>query len=227
MKCEQIRAVMMDYLYDELSNKDCEAFITHLDQCDECRKEVESLKTTSGILQQWEDVEHDIRLIVVKEKTFSFDKFKEFLNNHLLKPKKLALGFAGAFSVVFLFLALANTEISMNNGNFNMRMGFFDRHEKQVNTGIANSSQLVEDLVRENFLLTRSLIEQSEARQQQELAFVLSSFKKGVDLQRYQDLKLIQYGLKDFQKNTYLQFREIDNTLNVLSRSADIKYYSN
>lgn len=227
MRCEQIQALMVEYLYDELSKEDCEVFISHLDQCSECREEVESLKATSGILQQWEDAEHDIRVIVVKEKAFSFVKFKEFLINYLLKPKKFAFGFASAFSVVFLLLALANTEISMNNGNFSMRMGFFDRPEQQVNTGIANSSQLVEELVRENTRLAHSLIQQSEARQQQELAFVLSSFKKDVDLQRYQDLKLIQYGLKDFQKNTYLQFRAIGNTLNDLSRPADMKIYSN
>jgi hypothetical protein len=189
--------------------------------CKDCSEEIESLKITSGILQQWGEVESNIRVIAVKENSSSFMRFKEFLNSSLFMPKRMAAGFACAFLGIFLFLALANTEISVNNGNFNMRMSFFSHSEQQVNTDIAGSGKLVEELVRENLMLTSSLIEQSEKRQRQELAYVLSSFKKDIDLQRYQDLNLIQYGFKDLQRNTYQQ---IDNTLNKIIHPANINY---
>lgn len=224
MKCDQIHTLMMDYLYDELSKEELEAFESHLSQCKECREEIESLRTTSGILQQWGEAEHDIRVIAIKERSSSSGKLKEFFSKGVFRPKKLTYGFACALSVVFLLLALVNTEISINNGNFNMRISFFKRPDSQVNTDIVKSSQLVEELVRENFQLTSSLIEQSEARQRQELAYVLSSFKKDIDQQRYQDLNLIQYGFKDLEKNTYQQMRQIDNTLNEIIRPADISY---
>ncbi len=227
MKCEQIRALMMDYLYDELSIEDREEFISHLDRCKECREEAGSLKATSGVLQQWGEVAHDIRVIAVKENDSFFGKFKGFLSNGLFRPRRMAIGFACAISAVFLLLAFANTEISITNGNFSMRMSFFERPEQKVNTDMAGSTQLVEELVRENFQLTRSLIEQSEARQQQELAYVLSSFKKDIDQQRYQDLNLIKYGFKDLQKNTYQQIREIDNTLSQIIRPANVSYHAN
>lgn len=224
MNCEQIRALMMDYLYDELSKEDREEFILHLDQCDECREEMESLKSTSGILQQWGEVKDDIRVIAVKEKSSSSGKFREFFSSGVFMPKKVAVGFACAFTAIFLLLALANTEISINNGNFNMRMGFFNHTEQRTSTGIAGSIPLVEELVRENFQLTRSLIAESEDKQRRELAYVLSSFKKDIDQQRYQDLNLIKYGFEDIQKNTYKQMRQIDNTINELIQPADIKY---
>lgn len=224
MKCEQIHTLMMDYLYDELLKEDLEEFDSHLARCNECREEVESLKTTSGILQKWGDVEPDIRLIVVKDKSSSFERFKEIFKRRLFKPRRLVFGFACAFSVIFIFLALANTEISINNGNFNMRLSFFNRPEGKVNTDIINSSQLLKELLRENLQLTTSLIAQSEAKQRQELAYMLTSFKKDIDQQRNQDMNLIGYGLNDFQKNTYQQIRKIDNTLNKLIRPADIKY---
>ena len=75
MKCEQIRTLIMDYLYDELSEDNREAFTSHLGHCNECREEVESLKVTSGILKQWSEVEDDIRVIAVEEQSFSFGKF--------------------------------------------------------------------------------------------------------------------------------------------------------
>lgn len=223
MNCEQIRTLIIDYLYNELSKEDRKAFNIHLDKCRECTEEVESLKTTSGILRNWKDVESDIRVVLVKEKSFSFSKFKEIIINPMLRPKRLAVGFTCAFLALFLFLALANTEISVSNGNFSMRMSLFDQREQQNRSDPANSSQLVEELVRENFQLTRSLIEQSEIRQRQELAYVLSSFKKDIDQQRYQDLNLIRYGFDDLQKNTYRQMRQIDSTLNEFIRPADIR----
>ena len=224
MNCEQIRTLMMDYLYDELSNEDREEFISHLDQCKECNMEAESLKTTTGILQQWGEIEDDIRVIAVKEKSPSSGKLREFLRNGVFMPKKMAAGFACAFAAILLFLALVNTEISINNGNFNMRMSFFNRPEQQVNKDIAGSSPLVEELVRENFQLTRSLIAESEEKQRNELAYILSAFKKDIDQQRYQDLNLIKYGFNDLQKNTYRQIQQIDNTINELIQPADLKY---
>lgn len=223
-KCEQIRTLMMDYLYDELSKDEREAFISHIEQCNECREEVESLKTTSGVLQQWGEVENDIRVIAVKEKSASFIRIKEFIKNHFLKPKKLAFGFTGAFAVVFLFLVLTNTEISINDGKFNMRMSLFDQPEQKTNIDFSDTNQLVAALIRENLQLTHTLIKQSEKRQRQELTYILLSFKKEIDEQRYQDLNLIQYGFKDLETNTYYQIKNIDSTLNKLIHPADIRY---
>ena len=223
MDCEQIRALMMDYLYDELSKVDREVFDSHLVRCSGCREEIESLITTSSLLQRWGEVESDIRVIAVREKYSILSKLKEFFNYSFIRRRKLVYGFVCAFTAIFLLLALSNTEISRNDGNFNMRMSFFNRPEQQAYTDIANSSPLVEELVRENFQLTRSLIAQSEEKQRNELAYVLSAFKKDIDEQRYQDLNLIKYGFNDLQKNTYQQIRQIDNTLNELILPADLK----
>ncbi len=223
MKCEKIRALMMDYIYDELQEKDGAAFEEHLKKCSECREEVESLNVTSDILQQWEEPEHDVRMIVVRDKVSLFDKLKELLNGGFFKPNKIAFGFTCAFLFLFLLLAAGNTEISVKNGDFSIHMALFDHAEQPVDDD-PKSDRLVEELVKQNFQLVNTLIEQSEERQNEKLAFILTSFKKELEQQRYKDLKAIQYGIKDMQKNTYQQIQEIDTVLNELVRPVDLRY---
>lgn len=226
-RCEEIRSLMMDYIYDEISEADSNAFELHLSECPECRAEVESLKRTSCILGEWVEPEPDIRVIAVKEKPSAYLKLKELISNWVSRPKKLAYGFAYTFTAVFLLIAFANTEISLNNGVFNMRMGFFDRSEQQGNTGDENPSPLVGELLRQNFQLTTSLLEQSEEKQRKEIAYLLTTLKTALDQQRYQDLLTIQYELKNIQKTTHQQISQIDRVLSRMINPAEIRYYPN
>lgn len=223
-RCEDIRALMMDYIYGEMSEEEARFFELHLTRCPECRAEVESLKKTSGILGEWVEPEPDIRVIAVKERGSFFGKVAGSFINGFLNPKRLAFGGVGVLLAIFLFLSITNTEISLNNGNFSMRMGSFNPGESAHKVAETDKTGLlVEELVRENFRLTSALIEQSEARQKQELLYVLSAFKKELDEERLQDLSLIQYGFRDIQKNTYQQMQEMD-ALKGLIRPADISY---
>ncbi len=221
--CKDIRAMIMDYIYDEISETDRKAFELHLSRCTECRKEVESLTSTSGLLKEWVEQAPDIRVIAVKEKSQSNGKYTGFFRGLFSGPKNLAFGSAFALLFIFMLFSIANTEISVNNGSFSMHMGFMkpsdpgQQGEEQVKTNL-----LVEELVKENYQLTKALIEESEARQRQEVIYALSAFKKGIDQERYHDLSLVQYGMRELQKNTYQQVQEIDGALNRLIRPANI-----
>lgn len=223
-RCEEIRALMMDYIYDEMSEEERKVFEFHLNGCPECRDEVESLKKTSGILSEWVEPEPDIRVIAIKERASFFGKVAGSFINGFLNPKRLAFGGVGVLLAIFLFLSITNTEISLNKGNFSMRMSLMKPSKPiQTEASTGNTNLVVEELVRENYQLTRALIEESEARQEQKLAYVLSSFKKELDEERYQDLNLVQYGFKELQENTYQQVREIDGALKGLIRPANIQ----
>jgi hypothetical protein len=221
--CEKIRALIMDYIYDEMSEEEARVFELHLERCPLCRAEVESLKKTSGILGEWVEPEPDIRIIAIKERPSFFGRAAELFINGFLSPKRLALGGVGALVIVFLFFSVTNTEISINNGNFSMRMGFMKPVKTEQRGDAPGRTNLaVEELIRENYQLTKALIEQSEARQRQEVIYALSAFKKGLDEERYHDLNLVQYGMRELQKNTYQQVQEIDGALNRLIRPANI-----
>ena len=215
MKCDNIHPLIIDFLYDEISEENKKILQIHLKKCDNCRKEVESLKNTSKILQRWEDVEPDFNLVMVTEKVGWIENIKERLQKFLPKSRKIGYGLAYGFIGIFLLLALANTEISYQQGNFKMRMALFSKQSKQ-NQNKANeilSNQFVEKLQQENYYLMKTMIEQSEARQRKQWQSSLVQFNQNLEQKRIQDLNLIGSGLSDFEKNTYKRIQRIDNSL--------------
>ena len=127
MKCDQIHLLIIDYLYNEISDEDNRILQSHLANCDNCRQELAALKGTSNILQKWEDVEPDFNLVMVTQKVNWFENVKEKFRKLFPKPKKAGFAFAYGFVGVFLLMAVSNTEISYQQGNFNMKMALFSK----------------------------------------------------------------------------------------------------
>jgi hypothetical protein len=215
MKCETIHPLIIDFLYDEITEENKKILQLHLNKCDKCREEVESLKSTSNILQKWEEVEPEFNLIMVTDKVSWLDGLKEQWHKLFPKPKKMAFGFAYGLVGIFFLLALANTEISYQQGNFKMSMGLFSKKsgQNQVAAKKIFTNKIIEKLQQENFYLTKTLIEQSEARQRKELQSSLVQFNQNLEQRRIQDLNLIGSGLNNFEKNTYKKLERIDNSL--------------
>jgi len=223
MKCDTIHPLIIDFLYDEITEENKKILQLHLKKCAKCREEVESLKSTSNILQKWEDVEPTFNLVMVTEKVSWTNNLKEQFQKLFPKPKKIAFGFAYGFIGIFLLLALANTEISYQQGNFKMSMGLFSKQsgQEQVEANAMLTNQLVEKLQQENYYLMKTMMEQSEARQQKQWQSSLVQFNQNLEQQRIQDLRLIGSGLNNFEKNTYKKIERIDNSLYELFRPVN------
>jgi len=223
MKCDQIHPLIIDFIYDEISEENKKILHSHLINCIECHEEIEFLKSTSKILQKWEDVEPDFNLVMVTENASWLDSIKERLRKFLPQPKKLGFGLAYGVAGIFLLLALANTEISYQPGYFRLRFGLFSNQAPpaQNETTLAVSNQLVDKLRQENYYLMKTLIEQSEARQRKEWQSSLVKFNQNLELRRVQDLNLIGSGLNDIEQNTYKKLQRIDNSLNELFRPVN------
>ena len=223
MKCDNIHPLILDFLYEEINEENKKILQLHLNECDKCREQVESLKNTSKILQQWEDVEPDFNLVLMTEKVTRLENLKRALKNFLQERRKSVFGLAYGFVAVFLLLALANTEISYQQGNFKMSMGLFskpsDLNQNEAKQIITN--QLVEKLQQENYYLMKTMIEQSEARQRKQLQSSLVQLNKDLEQRRIKDLNLIGSGLNNFERNTYKKIERIDNSLYELFRPVN------
>jgi excisionase family DNA binding protein len=57
MKCEEIRDRLTEFLDEELPEDIYKIVQTHLDECEDCRKELESLKSVLSVCQQWKGIE--------------------------------------------------------------------------------------------------------------------------------------------------------------------------
>jgi excisionase family DNA binding protein len=57
MKCEEIRDRLTEFSDDELPEDMYKIIQTHLDDCEDCRKELESLRSVLNVCQQWKGIE--------------------------------------------------------------------------------------------------------------------------------------------------------------------------
>ena len=218
MKCSDLKPLFMDYIYDEISDKDRSLFLTHLSQCQSCQKELAALKHTSNILQRWEDVNPDFNIVMQMEKVPWFSKMKEGLASLFPTPKRFVYGVASVIVGIFLLLAIANAEISYRKGEFKMSLGLFSKPSAKATVDDALTQQLIQKLQQENFYLTSSLIQQSEARQRKELASNILKLKQDFEHQRVEDLNMVGFGLDNIEKNTFRKIESTDKSINEIIR---------
>jgi hypothetical protein len=214
MKCSDTKIYLMDLLYDEINEEDNILLKNHLSDCSTCREEFESLKKTSNVLQQWEDVEPNLNLTFVKESASFWEMLKE---KFAFSPKQAAIAFSLGFAFVLLVLSIFNTEISYQNGNFAMKMSLVPRKE-ELKTAPLTEHQLAQ-IQQYNIGLINNLITQSETKQQQHLISTLTAFSKEYDSRRSNDLQLVGVGLEQVERNLYTKMQQqINNQHNNLIR---------
>ncbi len=220
MKCDQIHPLIIDFLYDEISTEDNQLLQKHLKACAKCREELAHLKSTSNILQKWEDEEPTFNLVMVSENVTRWETLKQWLKKWLPSPKKIGLGLAYGFAGIFLLLAIANTEISYQDSQFNMRIALFSASKKQQQSGLSEmqTQQIVQQIQRDNYYMMKAMIEQSEAEQKKEWATMLTRYNQSLEQQRLRDLSLIGAGLEDIEQNTIKKLQRTDESLNELIR---------
>lgn len=218
MKCNDLKPLFMDFVYDEISDEDRQLLMAHLSTCESCQREMESLKQTSHILQQWEDVDPDFNVVMVTEKESRLNRLTVGVRRLLPKKKKIAYGFAYLAVAVFLLLAIANTQISYRRGEFDLRMGLFSKPSSRQNADRYLTREFVEQLQQENYYLMTSLIEQTEAKQRKEMASAILQLRQDFERKRLEDLNLVGVGLNNIEQQTIRQLRKTDNSLNELIR---------
>jgi hypothetical protein len=218
MKCNELKPLFMDFIYDEISDEDRNLFVAHLAECESCQRELEALKQTSHILQKWEDVDPDFNVVMVTEKASWLIRLKDGIERLLPKQRKLAYGLAYAAVAVFLLLAIANTEISYRQGEFNMSMGLFSKPSSQQNTENYLTQEFIEQLQKENYYLMSTLLQQSEANQRKEMASAILQLRQDFETKRIEDLNLVGVGLNSVEENTVRQLKRTDNSLNEIIR---------
>lgn len=218
MNCNDLKTLFMDFLYDEISDTDRDLFLTHLSQCQSCQQELAALKKTSNIIQQWENVDPDFNVVVVTDKVSWHHYLKDRLAHLIPKPRKIAYGIIFATAIIFLLLAAANTEITYRQGEFKMNLGLFSRPATQQSADKLLASEFIEQLQKQNYYFTNSLIQQSEERQRKELASAILQIRQDFERKRIEDLNLVGFGLDKIEQNTFRELKRTDNSLNELIR---------
>lgn len=223
MNCENIKLLLIDYLYDEISEPDKSQLEAHLAACKACREELQALQSTSKQLKAWPEVNPQFNLVFVEEKA----SIRDWINEHLgwLKGLFLKPGIAVLVScfIIFLILAAFNTQLTYKAGEFKLSMSLFSRPEQSEVTPVALNQQALQELQKVNLALMQELIISSELRQRQELIQTISRLNQKIDAQRLNDLSLIGRGFEELNVQTVNRLERTDYILNNLLRLTSME----
>jgi len=217
MRCDEIKILLMDFLYNEIESESEKLVRAHLQNCAACRAEYEALSRTSLTLKAWENEDPRLHLVFVKESHGWLSALKEkFESRRVPAMGKLAWLAAGIAIGVLFISALLNTEISYNSGNFAYRTSLLPRPAATAD------SQLVAQIRRELNEKYQQMLTASQQQQRADFNRTLAQFATEVDRQRQIDLMLVDRGLNEFQQHTNSRFEQNNELLNQFLRNVKL-----
>ena len=215
MKCKDMPQHLVSLLYGEIEPEEAKKIKTHIKSCVSCGKAFQELKTTSKLLQKWEDETPSMKLVFVGESASRWKTWKEKVTG-LSWGRRLALGVPALAVFILIGLAALNSHISYREGEWDVAFSLIPiaRQPKQEQILL----DAIDQKQQETLLLVSRLIEDSEYRQRRETALTLAQFAQDIEKQRQQDLRMVGLSLEGFQRTTEGRFHQTSDMLNDLIR---------
>ena len=218
MKCEEFKTLIVDYIYDEISEKDREKLEKHLEHCSSCLAEFNEFKKTSGVLQQWEDEESDVNL------TFETNKKRWFSDLwEKVQIGSTVRGMGLAFASVLILLSLANTKIQYKEGDFTFEMGFRKSQQAEIPSEMIMTKADLDQLKMENLAMISNLMQDYSKQNKVETVSLVNEYYKEIENKRKTDLQLVSGAIEKIHYGAEERINQTDRTLNDLIRYVNMQ----
>lgn len=222
MRCEDTKLLLMDFLYEEITDEVEQQLRAHLESCSDCRQEYEELTRTSLMLRTWTDEAPPRNLVFVEPRKSWLNSLKE-----LLYPAsaplwgRLAFGSGVALMTALLVSAILNVELQIGNGQLHYSASLRPRPQNELSA--TTQTRLAEQLREENQALIKQLVQTQYAEQRAEMNRAFTDFASQLDRKHQTNLSILGQGLEEVQQSTITRLRRHDEVLNQLMRSASFK----
>jgi len=221
MNKEEARNRLMDYLYDEMDNKEKAAFEEQLSADKELQAELDELKGTRSLFSKVQHQAPSEPLFLATEESTSFQNStsseapatpgrKGIATFYTMFGKTAA---AAAVLLIGLFLiAFAGVEFGKTEAGFYLTMG---EPPAAPQSGLSEEDvlNLVTQMREENAIMMAAMLDQTQAQQNEQLEEAINILTAYYEDRRQQDLMLISEGFNQLERDTYSRFRQTDETL--------------
>jgi hypothetical protein len=217
MKCEEYRLLMMDAIYDEITQDDLKSLKNHLAQCSDCRAKFDTLKATTQTLAQWPDVEPGVNLTFVTQPVSRLGELLKRLKSYKT-PYRLGLALASAL----VLLALINTRVNLGQGQFDFESSLLGHKSQPPATNLATQTDL-DNLRQENYQLVTAILDEYSRRNKVETAVMLNAFYNEIEKKRQNDLQLVSNAMEQVQYGTSQRIEQTDRALGTLIKYVNLQ----
>jgi hypothetical protein len=211
------KETLVDYAYNELEEKARAEFETHLTGCPSCKSELSALRSTSELLQGWEDESSGLHLKFVQPSL----PISHTLAAVWSKMRKPVFGIAVGLTAILVFFSLSNFEANYSDNGFSVRMSLFGNDRTPAEQSGPETDLLAHPVSQREFQkwqfhsyqLMNDLLLDSEKRQQAQLASALTQLANEMDRQRREDLQLVGKGIEAYYWSNQNEIRQTNRAL--------------
>jgi len=227
---------LVDYLYDEMPRADRAAFTAHLTACLHCRSELEALRGVRSALEKWTPPEPQYTTAARGVSAAPQIAGQPAGRVSWWRDLPAWAQVAAAMLVIGVSAGIANLDVSYTSGTLSIRTGWskaaptsaataapavshadlvaleqrlrseFDAASLQAASTPA-AAQLDEEMLMRRI---RALVQQSEVRQQREIALRVGQLASDVNFARQQDANWVTKNLAQLKNRTQLTQDKVD-----------------
>ncbi len=228
MNKEKAQALLMDYLYNEMSKDEKEEFELYLNKHPDLQRELDEMKETRSMLQQMPIENPASRTLVIDPGSSRFLSWWQDAKKVLIPkstPGKTVFAMAAVLLISVLLASAASLRIHTTETGLTIAFGSAVTEVQQRDTGLSEDdvAVLLSQIQQENAILAASLVEQAQQQQAEQFEEVLATVVRYFEEQRLNDLRLVGSGIAQLEEETYFRFRQTDEALSDLIYAINIQ----
>lgn len=209
MNDQQARSLLMDYLYEEISEEKRRQLESYLENNPQLRKELDQLRETRSILKQMPEADPEKDLLVVDPHSRTVGEWWQQARS--LAPQsflgKSAMAAAAVIILLLIVGSFAQLHMEKTGQGFSVSLGY----SPTVNQGLSTQEAevLVNQIREENAAMLSEYAKAISQQNEQQLQKVVNYFQQ----QRINDLQLVDRTIDDLQENTTYRLRQTNEYL--------------
>ena len=212
MKCKETKILMMELLYNEISEKNKTKLQKHLDSCPQCLTEFDELYTVPSFLEKWEDEKSPIQISFSEDEKSIFD-----LLNNLIPSFNIIKKTGFAFATILLMMAVFNTKIEFKDNSFSFETSLA-RNKSESVSQFTFTPVMLEQIRYENYKLTSQLLESYQAKNDKQTLLLMNNLVAEIRNERKQEFNnLVGTVNKAYNKND-MRIRQTNLTVDEIMR---------
>jgi len=214
MKCDVLENKLIDYLYGELPQKEQKSVEKHIAECEDCRKELASLKQSHFLLNKLPVEPPPMPLTGFSEQTEQELSLGQRILQLLPRSVPGKLAFAAASFLLLFVLAgsFAHLRFEWNQQSFVISMGAQDN----AKLGDTEKAALVNQIQQQNMQMMQTLVANTRQEDAQFFRQMFSEYAYAIQERQNEQMKALADHINAYYTNTNNRLQLTDKTLNNL-----------
>ena len=224
MKCDILENKLIDYLYGELSQEERESVRQHIDECEDCRKELASLKQSRLLLNKLPVEPPPLPLTGLAEQPVHELSIKERILQLIphSMPGRLALAAASFLLLFILAGSFAHLKLEWNQQSFVISMG---TQEKAANAQLSDKekSALINQIQQQDLQIMQTLVNTTRKQDAQFYKQMFDEYAYAIQERQSEQMKALADHINAYYMNTNSRLQLTDKALDNLIQTIQYK----